>query len=146
MSFNFYSSRWYNFMTSWKYWDATSADNDSEIFSNNNTQDALTFFLLSLYCYNSCMSQFSLPMLWLQVYHICYLCMLHQRSDWSLLILDNKFPDFPIPLILFCLCHWCGQIKLPHVDYWFYQVIEWFPFQVEILSTPLYQIFLIFVL
>ena len=39
MSFNFLSSRWYNLMTSsWKYWDATSASNDSEIFSNNNTQ------------------------------------------------------------------------------------------------------------
>ena len=39
MSFNFFSSRWYNFMTSsWNHWDATSAGNDSEIFSNNNTQ------------------------------------------------------------------------------------------------------------
>ena len=51
-----------------------------------------------------------------------------------------------IPPVLFCLCHWCGQLKLPHVDYWFYQVIEWFSFQVEILSTPLHQIFLNFVL
>ena len=39
--------------------------------------------------------------------------------------------------ILLCLCHWCGQIK---------QVIERFSFQVEILFTPLYQIFLNFVL
>ena len=39
MSFNFFSSQWYNFMiSSWKYWDTTSAGNDSEIFSNNNTQ------------------------------------------------------------------------------------------------------------
>ena len=38
MSCNFFSSHWYKFMTSWKYWDATSAGNYSKIFSNNNTQ------------------------------------------------------------------------------------------------------------
>ena len=39
MSFNFFPSRWYNFMTSsWKYWGATSAGNDSDILSNHNTQ------------------------------------------------------------------------------------------------------------
>ena len=47
-------------------------------------------FLLSLHCYNSYMSQFSLLVLRLHVYHICHLCMLHW-SDWCLLILDSIF-------------------------------------------------------
>ena len=48
MSFNFFSSRWYNFMTSWKYWDSTSAGNDSEIFSNNNIQLKMHSHLFTL--------------------------------------------------------------------------------------------------
>ena len=58
-------------------------------------------FLLSLYCYNWCMSQFSLPLLWLQFYHIFHLCLLHQRSDWSLLILGNIFSSLTFLIYLF---------------------------------------------
>ena len=35
--------------------------------------------------------KFSIPVLWLQVYYICHLCMLHQQSDWWLLILYFGF-------------------------------------------------------
>ena len=83
MSFNIYSSRWYNFMTrSWKYWDSTSRIMIAKYFRLiKHNWRCNHICLLSLYCYNSCISKFSLPILWLQVYHISHLCMLHQRSD-----------------------------------------------------------------
>ena len=78
--------------SSWKYWDVTSAGNDSEIFSNNKTQ-------LKMH------SHFFTLMVLLQFIHVTILspdtvaaglphlslCMLHQWSDWCLLILDNIF-------------------------------------------------------
>ena len=83
MSFNIYSSRWYNFMTrSWKYWDSTSRIMIAKYFwLIKHNWRCNHICLLSLYCYNSCISKFSLPILWLQVYHIFHLCMLHQQSD-----------------------------------------------------------------
>ena len=79
--------------------------------------------------------------LWIISYQKDFLDLSCEISTFCLLQLIVSFP----PMLL-CLCHQCGQIKLPHVDYWSYQVIQWFSFQVEILSTLLYQIFLNFVL
>ena len=54
----------------------------------------------------------------------------------------------PLRLIMsispYCYAYATGL--LPHMDYYSYQVIEWFSFQIEILSTTLYEIFLNFVL
>ena len=211
MFFNFFSSCWYSFMTSsWKYWDTISAGNDSEIFSNNNTQlkmhsQFFILFVLLQFIHDTILSPGTvatgLPHLSFvhaasmvrlvptnSGQHIFVFNLIFISSSWSMYFLitssdkigississhtiavvlgvvDNflpkKFFRFKLwnlhflpssiycsnsPHIL-CVSHWCGQIKLPHVDYWFYQVIEWFSFQVEILPTPLYQIFLNFVL
>ena len=203
MYFNIFLSRWYHFMaSSWKYWDATSAGNDSEIFSNNNTQLKMHshFFTLIVLLQFMHVTVLSSATVATGFYHICHLCMLHQQWDWCLLILDNIISGFfssrsmyflitssdkigissilsdtivvvlgvvdnfyqnnsldlsskicffcPVRLIMsvspYCYAYATGL--LPHMDYWSYQVIEWFSFQIEILSTTLYEIFLNFVL
>ena len=88
--FNFFSSRWYNFRhllenTGTLHLQVMIAKYFQIIIDNWRCTH---IFLLSLYCYNSCMSQFFLLVLWLHVYHICHLFMLHQWSEWCLLILD----------------------------------------------------------
>ena len=97
MYFNIFLSRWYHFMTSsWKYWDATSAGNDSEIFSNNNTQLKmhLHFFTLIVLLQFMHVTLLSPATVATGFYHICHLCMVHQQWDWCLLILDNIISGF----------------------------------------------------
>ena len=90
-------SRWYHFKTSsWKYWDATSSGNDSEIFSNNNTQLKMHshFFTLIVLLQFMHVTVLSPATVATGFYHICHLCMLHQQWDWCLLILGNIISGF----------------------------------------------------
>ena len=65
---------------------------------------------------------------------------------WNPYFLPSSVDCVNSPHIVMPMSLVSSKKKWPHVDYWFYQLIEWFSFQVEILSTPLYQIFLNFVL